>query len=271
MEELVYKLDNTTIVKLLGGLAAILLAVLTLFAKIFQTRLQQWGELRNSKQIESLKGNISKNSSLLNSIAEDYFAHSQKLADKKIQGYELLWSLVQNVKKQFPPAITLVHVIFSDRWFESSSAVSDLQRNAKLNKLLNSYDGEPEALKIIESTESLTAFRPFLTDKSFKLFYTYRALAGRVTIEFLKDFKENKIYYWKADSHIAPLLEIVLTDKEIKYLETTSNSSLPALFDLLEYKILQDLRANLNIKETTADTIQHLKDIERILSVTKNN
>jgi hypothetical protein len=39
--------------------------------------------------------------------------------------------------------------------------------------------------------------------------------------------------------------------------------------EILEYKILQEIRANLNIKYTTEDAITHLKNVEQLMNVTK--
>lgn len=45
----------------------------------------------------------------------------------------------------------------------------------------------------------------------------------------------------------------------------TKIHALHSLIELIEYKILQDFKKNLNIKESETDTIDYLKQIEALM------
>jgi len=270
MQEIIYKLDNWTIIKLLGGSTVILTALLVLFSKFFLMRLSQVGKYQFDKKLEDLKGEIKKNNGILDSVVQNYFSTSQKLLDKKIQAYDLLWNSIINIKDQIPSGISIVYTLLIDEEIEKVTAFKDLNNNPKLGPILRSYSIEKDMSYYINNGSSLKPHKPFLSDTSYKLFYTYQGFIGRLTFSFIENYSKSTIYNWKKDKDLESILAITLSDKEIEYIKGVRLNAFTALTDLLEYKILQDIRSNLNIKYTVDDTIEYLKDIEKILSVSKN-
>ena len=269
MQEIIYKLDNWTIVKLLGGTAVILIGIIALFTKLFLTKVSQAGQHHYDKRLEDLKGEINKNNGILNSVIQNYFSFSQKLLDKKIQAYDLLWTSILNIKDQLPSGISLVYQLLIDDEIEKPKAFEDLNNNPKMGPILRSYNIDKEMKNFVDNGKLLMPYKPYLSDTSYKLYYTYQGLTGRLTHQFIWDYSKSKIYNWKKDENLKSILRITLTDKEIEYIKSLKIGAFAALTDLLEYKILQDCRNNLNIKYTADDTIEYLKAIEKILSATK--
>ncbi|GLB52278.1 hypothetical protein NBRC110019_13170 [Neptunitalea chrysea] len=78
MEDIIYKIDNWTIVKILGGVAVVLTAILTFFSNYFLTKFRQREQHNLNKKIENLKGELSKQQSTYSSIIDNYFNNSDR-------------------------------------------------------------------------------------------------------------------------------------------------------------------------------------------------
>jgi len=271
MQQIIYKIDNWALVKLLGGVALVFTAIIAFSFKYLSVRLTQLSQHGYNRDLEDVKGDILKNNGLLNSLVENYFSSSQKILDKKIEAYELLWSCILSIKESFPAGISLVYQLLTDSEFEKIKAFEDLNSNPKMGPILRSYKMEIEIAKMIDNGKKLSSLKPYISDSSFKLFYTYQGLIGRVTHKFIWDYENKILYNWKKDGNLDTILSITLTKKELNYIKKDINiGALNSLIDLLEYKILQDFRNSLNIRETTTDTVEYLKDFEKILTTSKN-
>ncbi|MES2574308.1 MAG: hypothetical protein V4572_05155 [Bacteroidota bacterium] len=266
MQEIIYKMDNWTIIKLLGGITIVITSIIGFFSKYLLNRFSQSSSHSYNSKIESLKGEINKNNNLLTSLTQNYFSSSQKILDKKIQAYELLWTTIINIKNSFPAGISLVYQLLTYNEITEENAFEKLDRNPKMGPLLRSYEMVTEMSKITNDGKSLLNLKPYITDNTYKLFYTYQGLLGRVTHKFIWNFQNNKLYDWKKDEALKGILKITLTEKELNYIINIEINSLHSLIELIEYKILQDFRNSLNIKDSTNDTVEYLKDIETILN-----
>ncbi|WKL44779.1 hypothetical protein [Flavobacterium sp. ZE23DGlu08] len=268
MEEIIYKIDNWTIVKLLGGTAVILTSCFLFLSKGISAKIEKAITHSYDKKVLNIKGEIDKNNSILNSTIENYFSSSQKILDKRILAYELVWNSILEIRKKIPSGVLLIHQIMLDSELEDVNAFDKLDKNLKIGPLLRSYDSGVEVLKMVSDDEFLK-YKPYLSDFTYKLFFTYRSLLGRVTHSFLYSYSKGEIYQWKKDKNLKQILNITLTNEELDYIFKIKVDSLTNIIDLIEYKILQDFRNSLNIKESTNDSIDYLKDIERILNIPK--
>lgn len=265
MQEIIYKIDNWTLIKLIGGLAFAMTAIIGFFSKYLLTRLKQSSQHSYNSEIEKIKGDIVKNNGLLTSIIQNHLSSSQKILDKKIQAYEILWTTILKIRDSFPSGISLVYQMLTDYEISKENAFEDLNNNPKMGPMLRSYEMDAEMKKIIDNGKHPLDFKPYISDNSFKLYYTYHVLIGRITHKFIWEFQKKKLYDWKQDPAMKDLLKVTLTEKEIHYIMSLKITAFSALTELIEYKILQDFRNSLNIKDSTNDTVEYLKDIETLL------
>ena len=270
MEEIIYKIDNWSIIKLLGGISLVLITVIKFLSNYIKTELNRAIDYKYEKKIETVKGGIEKDNSTLSSIIHNYFSSSQKILDKKIQAYEELWLSMIEIKSFLPGGINLFFQIFTEEEINDENAYENLQTKGTLGMVLNTYNRDLEMEKFSNKEDRLIKHQPYISDEMYKLFFVYRALIGRITHQFLWEFEKQKIYNWKNDKSLTNLLKIVLTDRELKYIYSIHVSALPNLTDLLEYKMMQDFRHNLNIKDSTNDSIEYIKDIEKIFGLSKD-
>ena len=83
MEEIIYKIDDLSIIKLLGGLSVIMISIIIFASNYFKNILNRAVDYRYEKKLEDVKGDIEKNNSTLNSIIQNYYSSSHKIFDKK--------------------------------------------------------------------------------------------------------------------------------------------------------------------------------------------
>jgi len=271
MQEVIYEISNWTILKFLGGFTIVISAVMAFFSKYLLTRLTQSSQHAYNTEIEKIRGEIGKHNNLLTSIIQNHLSSSQKILDKKIQAYEMLWSNILEIRNNFPSGISLVYQIFMDDELAKDDAFEMLNNNPKMGPIFRSYNTDSEIKKNVEGKKSLLKLRPYISDDSIKLYHSYEGIIGRITYKFIWDYAKNRVYNWKKDNAFKSILALSLTDKEINYIMDTKIHALHSLIELIEYKILQDFKKNLNIKESETDTINYLKQIEALMVNKTNN
>lgn len=260
-------MDNWTIVKLLGGFSVISTGIIIFISNYLKKITERSVNYRFEKRLEGFKGEIEKNNQFISSIIQNYFSSSQKILDKKIQAYEELWKSMIKIKAIIPSGINLTFQIFTDEELNNTNAYFNLQ-NLSINL---DYNVDDEMKNFFDVEDNLMKFQPYISDKIYKLFFVYRSVIVRVTHQFISTYNTKKVYNWKNDEGISNLLAIILTEKETKYIYSLPFSAFPNLLDLIEYKFVQDFRTNLDIKDSTNDSIGYLKDLEKIIEISKSN
>ncbi|HRG88938.1 MAG TPA: hypothetical protein PLW44_07980 [Chitinophagales bacterium] len=265
MNDIIYSLDNWSIIKLVGGLGVVILGLISILNNV----LLSSHKFHLDRSIEKFKNELNKENSLLNSIIQNHFSSSQKLIENKIVAYSKLWECTLFVKDTFPSSVSLVFFLFPDRWFLQKNAFEELTKSDKMVAGLDSIEENYVVNKILTSQPNLLIHKFYLSDVSYNLFFTYRALIGRVTNEFLFAYRNKEVYFWKSDEFLVEMLKVSLSPDELKYVMEAKVDSLKILMDLIEVKIVQEIRANIGISNSPADTIKVVKDIEKIFITTK--
>ena len=144
MEEIVYKIDNWSLIKLIGGIGIIISGIFTFFSKFILNKIQYNYE----QKIETLKAEISKSNNLLNSSIQHYLYSSQKIVDKKIIAYETLWKIINETRDSIPASISMIHFLFPSHKFEESNIFETINNNPKIGPVLRNLDLSKEMEKM---------------------------------------------------------------------------------------------------------------------------
>lgn len=92
------------------------------------------------------------------------------------------------------------------------------------------------------ATHDIEQARPFLGEKLYALVFIYRAIVGRICFLLERDVQKGHITLWFQDDGIKRLLREVLTPDEMKQFEGLTKLRVKWTRNLLEEKILHDLR-----------------------------
>lgn len=263
MDKIIYEIDNWTIVKLLGGVAVITIAVIGFFSKYLSTKLSQASQHSYDKRLEDLRGEILRSNNLLNSITNSYFSSSQKIVDKKMVAYELIWTIFSKTRENMPTGVSIIYELMHDDEIEKDTAFNELDNNPKVGPVLRSHNQLDEMTKVLDTTKELTNVRIYLSEKSYTLLKSYQAFVFRITHMFIIEYEKQKIFQWKKDEVIMRLINSNFTENEIKYLNNIKVGTLSNVLNLFEYKILNDIKKNLLITDSENDSIAYLKELQK--------
>lgn len=274
MPENIIQTDNSFITNLTNVfytcLPLVAVAIMTLLYRSIQIKIKQSGQHGYDKKIEELKGEITKNNETLNAAVQSYFTSSEKLLDKKVEACSTLWQSTLSIRDMFPPDIYLIYQIYTNEELESSGAF-DLISHAPLTSGLSRYNIDNTVKPILDLSKSLSSYKPYLNDTSYRLFSVLQGATARILDQFINHYEISKIYNWKKDKALVNLLNIALEDDELKYIIGLNLASLRAVMDTIEYKILQEIRGSLSIKHSTEDTIKYVKEVEQLYKATDDS
>ena len=256
MNELIYKIDNLSIVKLLGGLSFILIAISTGIFYLVKNRLLDKWKTKDKIEIEILKGIIDRNNSVLATILSR--EQSEHVVSKRLEAIEKIWKFVIMTKDGIPSFIRLALSILMDNEF----TVSDLNKisNGQIAEI--SLDDLTNKQPLITDYESLRFLLP--TDL-WTLVFIYQATINRTCYLTIDGVKKQKLTYWKNDTGIKTMLSTVIDEREIDYIYKANVQSFDILLNLLEHKILTETYRILSGETHTEDSLKVVKRITEML------
>lgn len=234
------------------------------------TKIKGSIEHNYNKQTEELKGEISKNNTLLNSSVQSYFSSSEKLIDKKIEAYRLLWETAQKVKDHILPEMGTIYNIFTNEEIDHPHFFDVIGKESSIieyTKLMTTEEIHP----VYEASKKVALHRPFISDEAFRLFIVLQIFILRLRHKFIESYIKREIYSWKQDKATVGVLRASLTENEINYVLELDVYSLRSLIDMIEHKIIQTTKRDLNINHTAEDAVQYVRRMEDLFkSVNKD-
>jgi hypothetical protein len=247
MDDIVYQIDNWTIVKLLGGLSAILIAGFGLIFFLLQNRLLDRWRHSDQKEIETLRGLIERNNSVFNTV----FSKSlpDKIVEKRLAALETIWNFVIETKNKPPAAVRLIYSILADKEI-------NLENVRKLSK------GQLEVIRI----DGIMMSKPLITDYEnlrylvppnlWTIVFVYQAMINRTTYLTIDGLQRGKFLFWKTDEGMKAMLRNVLDEKEVHYIYNLEFQTFDILLNLLEHKILTEVNKIISGENDTEDSLK---------------
>lgn len=183
INEAINNLSNSEIIKLIGLLVTILLAI---FGLIGRAIFIKW-KYNLDRKIKVLEVQNSQNELLLNTFSST----SNVSQSKRIESIEKFWTNIMELKKCIPSAGQLAYLILTpdelNKFFEM-----DLDLKELLIKQVGSRETESHFLKLCENCEKL---RPFLGERLWLNFQIFQGFIGRSRYVFEQSVKNKKIIF----------------------------------------------------------------------------
>jgi hypothetical protein len=263
LEEIIYKLNDWTIIKIVGGLGVVISAIILFLNKLTIEKLKTVWNKNAQKDLQEIKSNLAQNNSTLASLQMNYVQHQQNTQIKRIEAIEKIWEAVLNVHQRIPSPVKLALSILKDDEINNKT-FENLEKNGKsLGKLISKLHPEKDTLQIVQSAGEIEYLRPFINEELYTLFKTYTVVIGRISLNFIWHFHEGKLQTWKKDEIVEKQLKIILTEKEFNYL-FEKDCAFVDMVNLLEIKILEKIRETVTGAELNIDTITQMKRLEDI-------
>ncbi|MDW7695910.1 hypothetical protein R9C00_25560 [Flammeovirgaceae bacterium SG7u.111] len=268
MDEIIYQIDNWSILKLLGGTGVILIGTLVLAKKLLFERIKVSWNKNVKKEIEEIRSELTKNNSTLNALQSNYFLSIQKLYDKRIEAATHIWSATIEVRNKMPSIISLILSILTDNELNNQTLDKANSNGERLGDQIANLN-ELDVKKMVDPSMVIDQYKPFIRDDLYKIFKIYVAVMGRITLNIILDYKKGSLRGWKKDDGLHQLLPNALTEMEIDYIMGLQIAAFDNLANIFNIKIENLIRKMLSSEDSNIDTIKQLKELENVLNATK--
>lgn len=262
MEELINELDNWALVKLFGGLGVVLSAIIVYVSKIINQRIVHKWQVKSNKELAELKGAINKNNSIITTFTQQYGQNFQKLLDKRIEATELFWDGILKMKSSIPSVIHLSYQILLD---EELTVESLNKTKSDFGQEIREISQEKFVLELTRISDKIIRYRPFISEQLWILMYAYQGFIGRSVYLLIDGYQNNDIKNWKQDSGIKQIVSTVLSKKELEYIINIRVHAYDSMLQLLENKILSELKRLISSEDMTTNSLAELEKINQIL------
>ena len=206
-----------------------------------------------AKNIESHKAQLNERSYMF-TAAHTPFVEAQKLMiDKQIQAIDTLWSEFLRLKNKVPVYVSALLWL----WPEEIRTLSYFKTEA------GKYDNGKISDFIINADVEKT--RPYLNTYLWALFFTYRALTGRVLILMHESLKDASKIHWYQDKAIRELVKSILNEDEFNEWNSMENINKWRYLQMtLENKLLSEIHSTLTGEKTSEEALAKAQSIREI-------
>ena len=191
----------------------------------------------------------------LQSAAHSALIQGQRVsAEKRVQAAETTWRSVLDIRNKTATPLMMLDILNPS---EYQLFVTKKGFRATVPNL--------EDLQVLE-TPDIEQSRPFLGDKLFAMVFVYRAIRGRICFLLDRDVQKGHVTPWFQDDGVKRLLQEVLSSEELEDFERLSKLRIRWVNNLLEQKILEDLR---KVIDGTQSVDEGLEQARRILEAVR--
>lgn len=175
-------------------------------------------------------------------------------AEWRIKAVNDLWREMLRLRKGTPHLVFYVDIM-------QPSQYPQLWTNPKIRDLESYVEEQVKALVGGSTEEDVEYIRPFLGEEVFAKFFAYRAIFGRVAYVLQDRVKNRSLDNWFRDDEIREILLVVFSEEEMSTLEGLQSSHFSYMKNLLEEKILSDLRKVVSGEVSTAEGLEQGRKI----------
>ncbi len=236
-----------SILSSLGGATLILFAFSSWLGKIWANRILETERGKLASEIELIKTN---NQNFINAlgVSNSLYVESQKIfAAEKIAATKILWQKVLELRNDRHAAITFLDILVFKEYGE-------FHENSKYRNMVDDISIE----KIADLNQSnIDKIRPFIDEKSYSYFWSYRALCGRLLfyIQNARDDGQPK-KTWQEDNGVIEIVRPILD--EVQFNRFTSEKwSTIVLFGYIEASLAKHLRETISGVKLSRESLDH--------------
>jgi len=236
-----------SIITSLGGAGLILFAFSSWLGKVWANRILESEKNKYVLEMESIKTD---NQNFINalSVSNSSYIESRKVFTiERIQAIKLLWEEVITIRDNRPSAMTFLDILTFEEY-------GQIHGNTKLKF----FDEELSSEKIAGNTNSnVDKVRPFIDEKAFAYFWSYRALVGRLSFyvqQIRKNGKPKKT--WHEDNGILQILQPILESTEIERFKNDKWGTI-ILFGYIETALANHLKELASGADLAKESLGH--------------
>jgi len=242
----------------LGGGAALAAGVSAWIGSLVAKRIIYGWEQKHEHELEKLKAGWEHDRSVLTAVVQSQSAGQAAATERRLVAVEALWADVRKLRSAASFPLFLNDILLPE---EYNSALD----NPTLSEGLNHLSDE-DLHDINTQTDELELHRPFLGERLWLLFRTYRAFLGRLTFKMIEGRDLRDIKDWREDSYTLQLLNTVLTEREIDAAMQAAVRSARIISDQLESRMIDAMKKVVSGEAEAEASFQHAIRVRTLLS-----
>lgn len=175
-------------------------------------------------------------------------------AEWRIKAVNDLWIEMLRLRRGTPHLVFYVDIM-------QPSQYPQLWTNPKITNVASYVEDQVKALVGGSSEGDIEYVRPFLGEEIFAKFFAYRAIFGRVAYVLKDGVESRSLDRWFRDKEITEIIAVVFSSEELMALEALQSGHFSYMRNLLEAKILADLRRVVSGEVSTAEGLEQGRKI----------
>ncbi len=249
----------------LGGAALILFAFSSWLGKVWASRILDSERSMLASELEGIKAT---NQNFINAVgvSNTLYIESQKaFSAERVNATKCLWAEVMKLRDNKSTAIAFLDILTFEEYG------SQIYKNSNFNF----FD---EQLSIQKTTELLSAnadsLRPFLDEKTYAYFWSYRALVGRLSYYMMQVRESGQPENpWQEDKGIIEIIRPTLGKNELERFQSEkwSTQVLLGYIETVLAQHLRDLASGIELSKASLDHSMTLhKAAENLRKIEEN-
>lgn len=244
---------GSSILASLGGATLILFAFSSWLGKVWANRILESEKNKLSAELESIK--IS-NQNFVNAIgvSNTLYIESQKaFANERVNATKNLWSQLIDLRNNKSSAVMFLDVLTFKEYYQ-------IHNNPKLLF----FDEELSEKNLCKTLNAdIDILRPFIDEKAYAYFWSYRALIGRLSI-YIKKIREygQPVIPWQEDIGVNEILKPIFSKDEFDKLKNEKWDT-QTLFNYIETVLAEHLRFLASGAELSRESLKHSISINK--------
>ena len=179
---------------------------------------------------------------------------SPSVVERRIQGIAELWNSFCRCKGQPPSAIVSATDLLTSEEYEKVIV------RRQFIEALNAELSETQLFEWLKQ-ENIEMHRPFIEERSYRLWFMYRAVIARRAFLVLESVQKQEARHWFEDRHTQRLMEEYLTTQEIEELARNRIGRQRRFTEVVEKKLLKSLKST-----QAGSTEQDFQQVDEILT-----
>lgn len=257
------------ILMVFGGTSVIAIGISTFIGKIISNKIISKWQLENQKQLELLKGEISKNQNIMNSLMASFSSGHQSAQEKRIQAVDCIWDATIKTITFGDRINSIYSILTSDEL--KDVYISEDPRIKNLRTEIDRLDLEKFVENTKDSHVKVEKLRPFILPETYRLFLLLHTFTGRSIHLFKKDKGFQKITLWKDDNAILTALKVELSEEEISYAISLNINSFSTIVNIIESKILNNCNKTLSGELALDSSLEQAQKLAKVLEANKQD
>ncbi len=263
MQQLLNRIDNWTLIKLVGGLAVIISAVVGFTAGTLRDYLGHRWRARQERELESLKHQFSKTEVLLNNLTTSGSSTYLATSERRLDHFQKLWNGMMTIKNGYPTLASIAYSILT------RNEITNLPTTGKniIRGEIERFNPEKYFDFQFSVVTDVEASRPFVGQHAWNAFFAYQALHGRLVYLLQDGLRKGRVAYWLEDRQfLNQVLGISIPPESMDMLLQNEVMAFYNIRNYLELAVLTDVESQTSGSAAIKETVKQAQQLSEAMS-----